>query len=239
MANFLSKFLGGGKGNNPANAAMPYLNQITPMAQQRLNPYIEQGQNAGNQAFDRYSAFAQNPADEYAKFQASYRPSSGYDSKFKRILGQVENAAAAGGFRGTPKDQSAQAQLVHDLLAEDEGNYISNLLGIQGMGLQGLENTANRGYGANQDLTGIMGNTLGSQATLAYKGQESKMAQRNGLFNILSQLAGGALGAYMGGPAGAAAGASMGDRLGGGGPDFRANDPYTFFQLGKGLRYGS
>ena len=35
-----------GDNSNPANAAMPYLNQISPLLQQYLSPYINQGQSA-------------------------------------------------------------------------------------------------------------------------------------------------------------------------------------------------
>lgn len=206
---FLSGLFGGGKKNNPANAAMPYLNQIGPMAQQNYAPAIQQGQAAANQNTGEYSKMVSDPSGFLESLRASYTPSEGYKFKQDKYSRAAEGVAAARGFRGTAADEAARADLVRGLLAEDEGAYLDRLTGILGAGLQGNELTANRGFNATGDLTNILGSTLGAQGTLAYKGQESQNATRQGFAKMLSQLLGGAAGAFMGGPMGAITGANV------------------------------
>jgi hypothetical protein len=199
----------GGKGKNPADAAMPYLNQIGPMAQQNLGPYQQQGQTAQQQNAGQYQSMVENPADFYAKLRSSYTPSAGYKYRQDKYQKAMEGAAAAGGFRGTTSDQAAQAALVQGLLGEDEGAYLDRLTGILGTGLQGNENIANRGYGAATDLTNIQGSTLANQGQLAFKGQENQNASNQGFQKMLMQLLGGGAGALLGGPMGAITGANV------------------------------
>lgn len=205
---FISSIFGG-KGKNPADAAMPYLNQIAPMAQQNLGPWQQQGQQAQQQNAGQYQSMVENPADFYAKLRSSYTPSEGYKYRQNKYQKAAEGAAAAGGFRGTGADQAAQAALVQGLLGEDEGAYLDRLTGILGAGLQGNENIANRGYGAAGDLTNVIGSNMGAQATAAFKGQENQNAANQGFQKMLMQLLGGGAGALLGGPMGAVTGANV------------------------------
>ena len=206
---FLSSIFGGGKKNNPANAAMPYLNQIGPMAEKNLNPYIEQGQQASGQNLGKYQGMVNDPANFLAELRASYSPSEGYKFRQDKYQKAAEGAAAAGGFRGTSSDQAAQAALVQGLLGEDEGAYLDRLMGILGTGLSGNEMAAQRGFGASGALTDAMGSALGAQASAAYKGQENQNASQQGLQKMLMQLLGGGAGAFFGGPMGAITGANI------------------------------
>lgn len=229
---FLSNLFGGGR--NPADAAMPYLNQVAPMAQQNYNPYIQQGQQAMNQNAGQYAQMVGNPAAFYNQLQATYSPSAGYQFKQDKYQKAAEGAAAAGGYRGTQADQAAQAQLVQGLLGEDEGAYLDRVLGILGAGLQGNEQAATRGFGATSDLTNILGSTLGTQAGLAFKGQENKNATNAGFAKMLMQLLGGAGGALLtgGSPMGAAIGANV---MGGNVPYPQSGQPSNQKQMGTGL----
>jgi len=204
---FLSGLFGGGK--NPADAAMPYLNQTAPMAQANLQPWQQQGMQAQQQNQGQYSAMASDPAAFLQQLRASYTPSEGYKFKQGQLSKAMGGAAAAGGFRGTQADQAAQAQLVQGLLSEDEGAYIDRLLGIQGTGLQGNELSAQRGYGAAGDLTNILATNNSERGGLAYKGQENKNAQNQAFQKMLMQMFGGAAGFALGGPMGAAVGSNI------------------------------
>lgn len=205
---FLSGIFGG-KGKNPADAAMPYLNQTAPMAQQNLGPWQTQGQEAQQSNQSQYNAMSTDPAAFLEQLRASYTPSEGYKFKQGQMTKAAEGAAAAGGFRGTQADQGAQAKLVQGLLAEDEGNYLDRLLGITGAGLQGNENIANRGYGATSDLTNILGTNNSERGGLAFKGQENQNAQNQAFQKMLMQMFGGAAGFAFGGPMGGAVGSNI------------------------------
>lgn len=228
---FLSSIFGGG-GSNPTKAAMPYLNQIPQVAQQNLGPWQQQGQQAQQNNQQQYNQMTNNPGDFLEQLRASYSPSGGFKFRQEEALKAAQGAAAAGGITGTTANQAAQAKLVKDLLGEDEGAHIERLLGIHGMGLQGNENIANRGFGASGDISNILGTNLSQQAGYAYKGQENRNAGNNQLFKILATLAGGAIGS-LGGPAGAIAGANIGGSLAGGGSKGSNNDDWA--QLGKSL----
>lgn len=206
---FLNSIFGGGKGKNPANAAMPYLNQVGPMAQQNLGPWQQQGQQAQQQNAGQYQKMTENPADFYASLRAGYSPTKGYEMRKDKYQTAMSGAAAAGGFRGGEQDQAAQAKLVQGLLSEDEGAYLDNIFKVLGMGTQGNENIANRGFNAASDLTNVQGNALGSQATAAFKGQENQNATKQGFQKFLMQLLGGGAGAFLGGPMGAITGANV------------------------------
>lgn len=231
-------FLGsifGSKSSNPANAAMPYLNQIAPMAQENLAPWQQQGQQAQQQNQQQYQKMASNPGDFLAELRASYSPSAGYKFREDQARKASQGAAAAGGRTSTTANEAAQAKLVKDLMGEDEAAYLDRVLGIQGTGLAGNEAIAGRGYGAAGDLTNVLGSTLGTQGALAYKGKEGQNAASQGLGKLLAQLAGGAIGFGLGGPVGAAAGAGIGGSLGGG----SSNAEQFGFGMGGGLGGGA
>ncbi len=209
-------------GKNPADKAMPYLNQVPGVAHENLDPWASQGQQAQQSNQQQYNQMSQNPADFLSQLRASYSPSEGYKFKQDQYRKAMEGSAAAGGRTGTHADQLAQAKLAQSLLAEDEGAYLDRLFQTLGMGQQGNEAIANRGYGAAGDLTNILGSNLGAQAGLAYKGQENKNASRQALINnIIKGLGGAAAGFMTGGPIGAVAGG-----LGGlGGNSFKESFP--------------
>jgi len=203
---FLDSIFGGGK--NPANAASPYMNQIAPMAEKNLQPWQNQGQEAqqGNQ--QQYNRMMSDPASFYSDLRATYKPSSGFEFKKDQMMRGARGLAAAGGRTNTPENEQAQMKLANDLLSQDENEYIQNLMGIHGMGLQGNENIAQRGFGAAGDLTNVLGTTLGNQGQLAFKGQENKNASREAMRKMLMQLAMAGVGGAVGGAPGAMIGAN-------------------------------
>jgi hypothetical protein len=234
---FLSRLFGTSSKNNPANAAAPYLNQVPGMAKEQLNPWINQGQQAATESQGQYSKMASDPAAFHAALRASYTPSEGYKFREAQVRKALESTAAAGGFRGTEADRLGQSDLVNRMLGQDEGEYLDRVLGIQRTGLQGQEFGAQRGFGGAQDLTNILGNTLGAQAGLAYKGQENKNASRQALMRAIAQLfgGGGSVGQAIttaGGGQGASPYASSGNTYGGGSG---ASNQAIFGMMMKGL----
>lgn len=166
---------GGRHQQNPADSAMPYLNQIPGVAKGYFDPFIGQGQEAYNQANPVYNRMTQDPSEFMNSMMRNYSPSEGYKFKERNMLKAAQNSAAQGGFAGTGNDQLNQSQMVQGLLGEDMQQYLSNLLGIQGTGLQGQENQMGQGYNASGQLADMLGANLGQQGALGYQG----MAQRN------------------------------------------------------------
>src|SRR3954471_7701589 len=107
---WLSDFLSGGK--NPADAAMPYLNQIPGMAQQHLNPYIQRGETAYHAMQKPFEQMAQDPAGMLESLMGKYEPSKAYQVHRDEAMRAAANTAAAGGMRGSAQDSMGEGRLV-------------------------------------------------------------------------------------------------------------------------------
>lgn len=205
----LSRFL---FGKNPANAAQPFLEQIPEMGREQYNPYIQEGNEARSSLSGIYKNMASDPAAFLDQLRSQYSPSKGYQMKKDELSQALGNTAAAGGYRTSPFHQKQQLQLVDSLLDEDMQDWMSQVLGIQGQGLQGQEGFANRGFGANQNLADILGGSLNQQAGLAFQGQNQKNQNRGSIMSLIAQLGGTALG----GPIGGAIGGALANKFAGG-----------------------
>jgi hypothetical protein len=194
-----------GANRNPADKAMPYLNQVPQVGQQYYNPYVQQGQQASQNVNQQYQQLTQDPQSFLNQIMAGYKPSTGYSQQSDEALRAANNSAAAAGNLGTSYDQQNRAKLVQSLMGNDMQQYLQNVLGIYGTGLQGQQNTANQGYNASGQLADYLGNNLGAQAGLAYQGDAFKTQQRGNFLNSLISGASRAAGAgvFGGGAAGA------------------------------------
>lgn len=192
----LLSILGGGK--NPAKAAMPYLNQIPQVGKDAYNPFIQQGQQAAGQLSPIYSQMAGDPSGYLNQLLGAYEPSKGYQYRENKLNQQAHNTAAAGGYAGTGGDIQGRSELINALMGEDMQQFLENIFRTQGAGMQGLENSAGRGFQASGSLADFLGSNLGQQASMAYGGQASKNANQNALFNALLSAAGTGTGAYFG-----------------------------------------
>lgn len=178
------------KYRNPANDAMPYTQQIEPQSRQAYNPYIERGNQAAESNFDIYQQLAQEPENRYNELWESYSPSKGYEYKKKILQQEARNAAAAGGFLGTPYYQRQQEELVNSLINSDFENYLNQIQGMQKTGLEGQQYYAGQGYNANKELNDVLANLLQQQAQLSYMGQYAKNQNKSDLLKTLAQSAG-------------------------------------------------
>ncbi len=216
--------LSGASHKDPAAAAMPYLNQIPGIGKEAYNPFIQQGQQSSQITNPIYSQMAQDPSGFLNQMMNNYSPSEGYRFKEQALSRALGNTAAAGGMSGTQGHQMEQGDMIRGLLGQDQQQYLANLLGIQGQGLQGHEGNIGRGYGASGDLAGYLGTALGNQGGLAFQGvqQENqynmdKMRNRSKFWGDIAQAVGSAVG---GGGGGARAGSIFGQ---GGGQQSAAN----------------
>jgi len=213
----------GNRGPSGADAALPYLQQIASMAQNNAQPGIARGRQAvdinlpelyrrTHQLYDTSEGekFRQNPSAYLDEIYSKYNPSEGYRFKSERLLSQARNAAAAGGFAGTPSDQEQQAALVRELLGEDMQEYLSNVLGIQTnrerqieREIGGERELAGIGADTTADLTNTLGTNLSEIASLAYNSAEGarnrRQARNNALLNFIGQGIGAGTGAFANG----------------------------------------
>jgi hypothetical protein len=208
---------GGGGGGGQAQAiqqaqaqANQYLGQIPGVGERYLNPFIQQGPQAQQQAQDvygrmleqysspnvnyqnvpeEYNRMAGHPAEFLNNIMSSYSPSAGYQYKQNKMMGAARNSAASGGFAGTRYDQEQQAQLMKDLLSEDMQQYLNNVMEAKGAGLEGME----RMMGGREKAYGAQALSAEERAKRAHEAAESLAT------SIMSAYAGQGNLAYQGG----------------------------------------
>lgn len=194
---WLSNLLGTSKSQNPANAAMPYLQQIPGVGHQYYDPYIQQGQQAGDVLKEQYGQML-DPTAFMDKIYSQYKPSEAYQYQLGELTKGIGSQAAAGGFAGTPLHQQQYGEMAQGLLSKDMQQYLQNALGIQQTGLSGEQDIYGKGFQAGGSLADLLAGNLGTQAGLAFQGQQQQNMNRQALINALGGLLGKGAGAFLG-----------------------------------------
>lgn len=208
---WLSDFFKGGK--NPADAAMPYLNQIPGMEKGYFDPYIQQGNAASNTLNPQFQQMGSDPTAFLEKIMKGYEPSRGYQLQRDEALKAAGNSAAAGGMRGSQNDISQSARISDMLQGEDMQKWLQTVLGIQGAGLQGLGHQFDTGYDASKSLSGDLSNVLGTQAGLAFQGQANQNKSHSDLLSGILKALGGVAGLDLPGEYGGTIGGNIASRF--------------------------
>lgn len=160
--------------NNPADAARPYFDKVPSTLSPYFQPYIDQGQKAGNDAQSQYSRMTSNPADLLSSIGQGYHQSPGFQFKLQQALQGSNNAAAAGGMLGTPAHQQENAGVEEGLANQDYEGWLNHVLGLYGQGVTGEQHTADTGYNASSDYGTSLSNALMNQGMLAERGTEAQ-----------------------------------------------------------------
>lgn len=206
---WLSDFFNGGK--NPADAAMPYLNQIAPTVKGYYDPYIGYGKEAYNALNPSITQMGKDPTAFLENIMSKYEPSRAYKLREEEASRAAGNSAAAGGMRGSLTDIKNQARIADSLLGDDMQQWLQNVMGIQTKGQEGLSHLFDTGYNASGALSGDLSNILGTQAGLAFQGQANQNKSRSDLLSGLIQAFGGIAG--FGLPGGGTIGGSLYNRF--------------------------
>lgn len=201
---WLSDFFKGGK--NPADAAMPYLNQIPGQTQQYQQPYFDAGKNQLPGLQDQYSQLMNDPGGRMNKIGEGFQQSPGFQFAMDQAMQGGNHAAAAGGMAGSPQHEQQNMQMATNLGNQDYNNWMQNALGMYGQGLQGSQGMANQGQQAGQSMADMIAQTLAQQANLQFQGQRQQNQNKNDMWGNAMKLGGAALGGFAGGPWGAFAG---------------------------------
>lgn len=186
-------------GKNPANAAMPYLNQIPGQTSPYMQPYFEAGKNSLPHLQEQYGGLTNDPGSMMNKFGESYKQSPGLNFAIQQAMQGGNHAAAAGGMAGSPEHEQQNMQMANDMASQDYNNWMKNALGMYGQGLEGEQKMAGMGQQSGQDLASMIANTLQQKAGYGYAGQAAQNQQKSGLFGNIASAAGTALGGPMGG----------------------------------------
>lgn len=190
---WLSDFFKGGK--NPADSAMPYLNQIPGQTQQYQQPYFDAGKSQLPRLQDQYSQLMNDPGGRMNKIGESFQQSPGFQFAMDQAMQGGNHAAAAGGMAGSPQHEQQNMQLATNLGNQEYNNWLQNAMGMYGQGLQGAQGMSNQGQQAGQSMADMIAQTLAQQGNLAFQGSRQQNQNKNDLWGNIFKGA-GALGAF-------------------------------------------
>lgn len=176
---------------NPANAAMPYLNQIPGTMKPYYDPYIQAGQQSLGDLMSQYGQLMNDPGQKFAQMGQGFQQSPGYQFQYNQGMNAANSAAGAGGMAGTPYHQQNAASMASNLANQDFYNYMGNVQGLYGQGLQGASGINQMGYNASNELAQSLAAALMNQGGMAYAGQNNQnMANSQRMGNIFGGAAG-------------------------------------------------
>lgn len=193
--------------DDPSNDANDDLSQIPGQVSPYYQPYI----NAGNQALQglggqiagllgnygelqgTYGSMLSNPGNYLNTLGAGYQESPGYEWQLDQGQQAVTNAAASGGYVGTPQEQQYMATMTEGIANQDYYNWLDHTLKILGGGLKGAQHMYDTGFGGAQGLTQLgykasnsmaetIAQTLMAQANLDYASTVNQNQHNMGLF---------------------------------------------------------
>jgi len=182
-------------GKNPANSAMPYLNQIPGQTQQYQQPYFDAGKSQIPGLQDQYSQLMNDPGGKMNKIGEGFQESPGFKFAMQQAMQGGGHAAAAGGMAGSPQHEQQNMQMATDLGNQEYNNWMKNALGMYGQGLQGSQGMANQGQQAGQSMADMIAQTLAQQANLSFQGQSQQNQNQSDFFGNLIK-GGGSLAAF-------------------------------------------
>lgn len=191
---WLSEFFTGGK--NPANSAMPYLNQIPGQTNQYQQPFFEAGKNVLPQLQGQFGELLNNPGGKMNQIGTSFHESPGFKFALQQALQGGNHAAAAGGMAGSPEHEQHNMQLASDIGNQEYNNWLQRALGLYGEGLQGEQGMTSMGQQSGQNIADMIAQTLAQQGNLAFQGQRQQNQNKNDLWGNIFKGAGAALGAF-------------------------------------------
>ena len=177
---------------NPADAAMPYLQQQ--MGQ--VSPYYQGFIDTGNQAMSQLFGNAQQLATPggatniYDQLGAGFSMNPGQQQAIQNSTTAANQAAAAGGMAGSPSEQLALSNQINNMSYSDYNDYMNQVLGLYGMGNTDLTDLTHLGYQASNQMGSDWMKNLSEQAGLSYAG----VANQNKMKAAQAQQASGLLG---------------------------------------------
>ena len=177
-------------GKNPADSAMPYLNQIPGQTQQYQQPWMQAGKDQLPGLQDQYSQLMNDPGGKMNKIGEGFKESPGFKFAMQQALQGGNHAAAAGGMAGSPQHEQQNMQMATDLGNQEYGNWMENALGMYGQGLQGSQGMANQGQEAGQSMADMIAQTLAQQANLSFNGQQQQNQNKSDMWGNVFKGAG-------------------------------------------------
>lgn len=175
---------------NPAKAAQPYLSSIPGQISPYYQPYIDQGRQSMGTLNTQYGRMLNNPGDIVNELGSGFQESPGYQWDLNQGTEAANNAAAAGGYVGTPMHQQNEAEMAEGVANKYYQPYMQETMHLYDQGIKGNQQFNQQGFNASSDMASAIAQALVQQANLAYSGASNQNQSRRGLL-------GGAVGAGL------------------------------------------
>ena len=203
---------------------------------QQYDPYINQGQQAGNMSWEQYQRLINNPNQVQDQVAAGFSMSPYQNYMQDMVQKRMNYNSANTGMLGSGAANRAMQQELTNMTGQFQNDYINRGMQSYGLGLGGLPGLSQRGF----EGMGEKANWQEQEAAARLKGELSKsQGQTNMWGRIIGGLGGAAAGFLSGGWGGAASGAMQGAGMGGqnvqGNPRASTADVYN---SGPGGGYG-
>lgn len=195
----------GGSSGSSDSEAQEYLAKIEPMLHQYYDPYVNMGQRTMGTLENEYNQLINDPASIQRMLGEGYTQSPGYQYAYEQEMNALNQSLAAGGMLGTPTAQNQSMEAAQGIASQDYWQYYGANSDLYNTGLSGTSHLFDTGFNATNQLAGGLSNVYGSQANLAYAGNQSQD-------EMLASLLGagiGAAGYAFGGPVGGAAASTV------------------------------
>jgi hypothetical protein len=167
-----------GNGENPADEASPYLDQIPGETRKNLQPWADYGMS-----------LTQNPGGRLNQIGQDYKQSPGFQFALQQALQGGNHAAAAGGMAGSPQHEFQNMATATGLASQDYNDWMKNALGLHNEGYQ-------QGQTASTNINDQIIQALAAKSGLAYKGAaQQNQGFASNLGNVLQGA--GSLAAFL------------------------------------------
>ena len=191
---------------NPGDQASKDLQQIPGQVQPYYQPYINAGNQSmsalgnqiasllggGSQLQGAYGSMISNPGAYLNSIGAGYQQSPGYQYELQQGQDSVSNAAASGGYVGTPQEQQYMANTTEGIANQDYNDWLNHTMNILQMGIGGAQGMYNTGFSGAQDMSHLgydasnsmaetIAQSLMQQANLDYASQVNQNQHNMGM----------------------------------------------------------
>lgn len=190
---WLSNLFGGGY-KNPANAAMPYFNQIPGQTSPYLQPFFQAGKESLPIQQEQYNALLNQPGQKLNQIGEGFQQSPGFKFAMDQALGSLGRKGAAQGMYGSPEHEQWAMDTATGLANQDYYNWLGQATGLYNQGLAGEQGLGQMGMQSGGNLANMIAQALAQQGNLAYAGQQNQNLANASRFNNLLGLGTSALG---------------------------------------------
>lgn len=162
---------------NPYNPMMDYMGRF----QNQLDPYLKAGGQGLNAWQRQLGMLTDNPTGLEDSILSKYHGSDAENYQMNQMQRASQNAAAAGGYLGSPQEQEELMQKAQAIASQGQQQYLQNAMQPYEFGVQGLQSLANLGFSSVDELRQYLSD-MANGAGASAQWQNQNLGQLLGTF---------------------------------------------------------